>query len=118
MRRILLVDDDRDGLEIRRLIFEREGYRVAVAAGASAAREAFSSHAPDIVVLDLRLPKVEDGLALIREFRARAPALRVIVLAGRIGDLDGRPERQMADAVLAKPVRSDTLIQTLAPPCS
>jgi len=114
MRSLLLVDDDRDGLEIRRLIFEREGYQVSTATGARAAREAFSNDPPEIVVLDLRLPLTEDGLALIREFRAQTPQVRIIVLSGWTADLNGRPEAAMADAVLAKPVRSEKLIRTLA----
>ena len=114
MRSLLLVDDDREGLEIRRLIFEHEGYDVTVATGVSAARTAFSNHAPEFVVLDLRLPRAEDGLALIREFRAHTPGVRIIVLSGWTADLKGRPESAMADAVLAKPVRSEKLIRTLA----
>lgn len=114
MPQLLLVDDDREGLEIRRLIFEREGYQVSTAAGASTAREAFSNHAPQFVVLDLRLPLTEDGLALIREFRAETPDVCIIVLSGWTADLIGRPEAAMADAVLAKPVRSEKLIRTLA----
>jgi DNA-binding response OmpR family regulator len=114
MPRLLLVDDDRDGLEIRRLIFERKGYRVSIATGAGTARAAFSKSAPEFVVLDLRLPLAEDGLALIREFRAQVPQVRIIVLSGWTADLNGRPEAAMADAVLAKPVRSEKLIRTLA----
>jgi CheY-like chemotaxis protein len=116
MPRLLLVDDDGDGLEIRRLIFEREGYQVSTATGAGTARSAFASDAPEIVVLDLRLPDAQDGLALIREFRAHGPGVRIVVLSGWTADLHGRPEAAMADAVLAKPVRSEKLIRALAKP--
>jgi CheY-like chemotaxis protein len=114
MLRLLLVDDDRDGVEIRRLIFERAGYRVLVERNAESARRAFTEHAPEIVMLDMRLPRPEDGLALIREFRAQNPQVKIIVLAGLATDLQGRPEAQMVDAVLAKPFRSDKLVRALA----
>jgi two-component system, OmpR family, response regulator ResD len=114
MLRLLLVDDDRDGVEIRRLIFERAGYEVLVERTGEGARRAFTENSPELVMLDMRLPDIEDGLALIREFRARAPKIRIIVLAGLAGDLRGRPEEQMVDAVLAKPFRSDKLVRALA----
>ena len=114
MQRVLLVDDDRVGMDIRRLILERAGYQVLVEGTGEGARRAFTENRPEIVMLDMRLPHVEDGLALIREFRAQAPKVRIIVLAGLAGDLHGRPEEQMGDAVLAKPFRSDKLVRTLA----
>ena len=45
------------------------------------------------MILDLRLPSPEDGLALVREFREAAPGLRIVVLAGWGADLEGRPEQ-------------------------
>ena len=114
MLRLLLVDDDRDGVEIRRLIFERAGYHVLVERNGDGARRAFTEHSPEIVMLDMRLPHLEDGLALIREFRTQAPNVKIIVLAGLAGDLQGKPEAQMVDAVLAKPLRSEKLVKALA----
>ncbi len=114
MLRLLLVDDDRHGLEIRRLIFERAGYQVVAEGSCEGARRAFAENAPEIIVLDLRMPHVEDGLALIREFRARGPEIRMIVLAGLATDLHGRPEEKLVDAVLGKPLRSASLVKALA----
>lgn len=113
MARLLLVDDDPAGLELRKLILEREGHQVSTAADAAAARSLFSDTRPDGVVLDLRLPETEDGLALIREFRAAAPAVRIVVLSGWTPDLDGKPEARMVDQLLAKPVRSALLVSAV-----
>lgn len=113
MARVLLVDDDPDGLEIRKMLLEREGHRVLTAIDAATARERFREFAPECVILDLRLPSPEDGLALVREFREfpeAAPGLRIVVLAGWSADLEGRPERNLVDEVLAKPVRSERLM--------
>lgn len=106
--RVLVVDDDPAALEIRRLVIERRGHAVTVAANPQEAREAFA-HGCDVVILDLRLPDVEDGLKLIREFGAA----RVIVLCGNRGDLDGREEAQMVAAILEKPVRSEVLLSAI-----
>ncbi len=91
------------------MLLEREGHQVTTAVDAAAARDQFRESTPECVILDLRLPSPEDGLALVREFREAAPGLRIIVLAGWGADLDGRPEQELVDEVLAKPVRSERL---------
>jgi len=108
------VDDDAAGLELRQLILERQGHQVFAAADVAAARSLFFETSPDGVVLDLRLPETGDGLALIREFRAAAPGLRIVVLSGWTPDLDGKPEAGMVDELLSKPVRSARLVSAVA----
>ena len=107
--RVLLVDDDPAGLDIRRLVLERHGFEVATATSVSEARAEFSRWRPDTVVLDLRLPEVEDGLALIREFREA----RIIVLCGNRADLDGREEASITSSILSKPVRIEELVRQI-----
>ncbi|MBZ5602373.1 MAG: response regulator [Acidobacteriia bacterium] len=105
--KVLVVDDDAAGLDIRRLVLERHGFAVATASSVDAARAAFAADRPDVVVLDLRLPEVEDGLGLIREFRE----VRIVVLCGNPADLDGREEAAMVAGILGKPVRSEELVR-------
>jgi len=113
MASVLLVDDDPGGLEIRKMLLERDGHRVTTAIDAATARSHFRKMTPDCVILDLRLPSPEDGLALVREFRQMAPNVRIIVLAGWSADLEGHPERELVDEVLAKPVRSERLVSAV-----
>jgi CheY-like chemotaxis protein len=108
MARVLVVDDDSAALEIRKLILERGGHQVTTASDVEQARAAGR---PDVVVLDVRMPRIEDGLALIREFRAAG--VRIVVLCGNLGDLDGREEASMVDEILAKPARSEALLKAL-----
>ena len=68
MARILLVEDDGALRGALRELFEREGYEVAAAADAAAARSAMAAGA-DLVVLDVGLPD-GDGVALCRAWRA------------------------------------------------
>jgi two-component system, OmpR family, phosphate regulon response regulator PhoB len=110
MARVLLVDDDAGGLEIRKMLLEREGHQVSTAVDVLTARRQFQDVSPDCVILDLRLPSPEDGLALVREFRNASPDVRIVVLAGWGADLEGQPEQKLVDEVLAKPVRSERLI--------
>ncbi len=108
MARVLVVDDDAAALEIRKLVLERRGHEVSTAQDAAAAQAAPRA---DVVVLDLRMPRLEDGLALIREFHRAG--VRVVVLCGNPGDLDGREEAAMIGQVLAKPVKTEVLLAAI-----
>jgi CheY-like chemotaxis protein len=113
MARVLLVDDDAAALDLRKLILEREGHQVSAASDPIQARLLFAGTEPQIAIVDLRLPEAADGLALIRDFYAAAPGVRLIVLSGWPLDLQGTPEAAMVNQVLAKPIRSAVLIAAL-----
>lgn len=113
MSSVLIVDDDATGLEIRKLILEHAGHRVAAASDPAGALAQCREAAPESAILDLRLPDAADGLALIRALRRTYPRVRLIVLCGYSADLDGRPERALVDEILSKPVRSERLLSAV-----
>ena len=86
MARILLVEDDRALRGALRKLFEREGYEVAAAADAAAARSAMAAGA-DLVVLDVGLPD-GDGVALCRAWRAAGVETPVLFLTARDDEID------------------------------
>ncbi|MCC6295039.1 MAG: response regulator [Bryobacterales bacterium] len=114
MRRILIVDDDPDQLEIRQLVFRHAGHRTAIASNAADALRLFDAGRFDTVVLDLRLPSPEAGLALIRALRERSVTVRIFVLSGWPADIQQAPESAMVQEVLTKPVNSAWLLRRLA----
>ncbi|MBK7929398.1 MAG: response regulator [Bryobacterales bacterium] len=114
MRRILLVDDDPDQLEIRKLIIHRAGHRVAIAANALDALTVFDAGRYDTVILDLRLPTAEEGLSLIRDLRRRSETVRLFVVSGWPADIERQPERHLVQEVMTKPVKSEGLLKKLA----
>ncbi len=114
MSRILLIDDDVDQLDIRRLILEHAGHSIAIANNESDALTVFNHFHPDIVLVDLRLQREGAGLDLIREFRTCSSTVRIVVLSGWAHDLAGRVEAAMVDAVVPKPAQSQRLLGTLA----
>ena len=113
MAKVLLVDDDKAGLDLRKLILEREGHDVSIAATPAQARALFFETPPDTVVLDLRLPEAPAGLSLIRTFRTAAPSVQIIALCGWPPDLENTPESQMVNLVLSKPIRTAALVSAL-----
>jgi DNA-binding NtrC family response regulator len=84
-RRILVVDDE---AEFRSLVCDAlrmEGYEAHEAADGAEAVQAFRAARPDAVLLDLQMPR-QPGLPTLREMRAIAPDVPVIILSGR-GDV-------------------------------
>lgn len=66
--KILVVDDDKNICELLRLYIEKEGYKVVMAYDGQQAVEKFSSEQPDLILLDIMLPKL-DGWQVCREIR-------------------------------------------------
>jgi CheY-like chemotaxis protein len=102
---VLIVDADRRvrGSLSALLELEQDVTVVGVAGDAATAVELATLHAPDVVVLDPRLPDVDAGVALLAFLRARLPASRLVVCA--CSDLgEGSSSLAAADAVLSKGV--------------
>jgi two-component system nitrogen regulation response regulator GlnG len=75
---VLIIDDEEPIAWALRRAFEREGYKVAVAASAEDGLAKAKQH-PDVVFLDVRLPGM-DGLTALGELKKRAPAAAVVVI--------------------------------------
>jgi CheY-like chemotaxis protein len=98
---ILLVDDNRNGLIVRKALLEEIGYVVAIASGGEEALELFLATAFDVVVTDYRMPRM-NGTELIQKLRRHNPNARVILLSGFVDPLGLTEESTGADVVLSK----------------
>jgi CheY-like chemotaxis protein len=70
--RVLVVDDDRDALDLASAILSTAGAVVKTCSSARAALDALSAWRPDVLVSDIEMPE-EDGYSLIRSIRALSP---------------------------------------------
>jgi DNA-binding response OmpR family regulator len=113
MARLLLVEDNPDQLELRRLIFEHAGHRVWTASSPQAALDAFGEARPSVVVTDLHLPRNEDGVSLIRALRRSSSEVRIVVLSGAEEGLETSAARALADHYLRKPVCMQELLSLI-----
>jgi two-component system response regulator HydG len=107
--RILVVDDEptaRQGLE---KLLRRKGYLVQAEADGEAALQAAADFAPDVVVTDLKMPKM-DGIELLKQLRAQDRDVPVIV-ATAFGEVQSAVAamRAGADDYLTKPLELDEL---------
>ena len=85
--RVLVVDDEPMVREVLSRYLERDGFDVEVAADGELALQAFDARRPDLVLLDLMLPRL-DGFEVFRRIRARAQS-PVIMITAR-GDVTDR----------------------------
>ena len=109
MTSLLVVDDDQTVRETLGDYFDALGYVVRSAATATAGRQAAAEHAPDVVLVDLRLPDAS-GLTLLEALRADDPELGIIVLTGHADVPTAvRAMQQGALDFLEKPVDLEAL---------
>jgi len=109
MPRLLIVDDEPNLRHSLSYALRQEGYEVATAEDGETAIELFRQSKPDLVVLDVMLPKM-DGLAVCRAIR-RESEVPVIMLTARSTELDTIVGLEVgADDYLAKPFSTRELI--------
>jgi phosphate regulon transcriptional regulator PhoB len=112
MKRVLIIEDDKDIIELVRYNLEKEGFRVASAEdGATGLAQARSSP-PDLVVLDLMLPRLP-GLEICRELRRdpKLPRLPILMLTARGDEADRVVGLEMgADDYVSKPFSPRELV--------
>jgi CheY-like chemotaxis protein len=98
---VLLVDDSKDGLLVRRALLEELGIDVHIAVNGEEGLKLFERRPFDVVVTDYRMP-IMSGLELIRQIRATKPLTPVVLLSGLVEPLGLNQENTGADAVIAK----------------
>jgi CheY-like chemotaxis protein len=113
---VLVVDDNRDGAETLALLLQMGGYRVAVAADGEAALASAAQAPPDVVILDLLLPKLT-GWEVAERLRERSVDKRPVFIAvsgcGQESDYQRSAEAGI-DLHLLKPIDPQELLTVLA----
>jgi YesN/AraC family two-component response regulator len=92
---------------------EAAGHEVAVAEDAREARRLLEELRPDILLMDLRLPKLRDGLGLIRCPKQIGVPAKIIVLSGWTEEFCDLPEERLVALVLGKPIRHEHLLEAI-----
>ena len=112
---ILLVEDDEDTRYLIQLEMERRGYRVIEASDGERAVELAQQEYPDIILMDLSLPKM-DGLEAtkqIREFDGMRTVPIVAVTAHQESDFREGAKDSGFDAYVTKPIDFDWLSELI-----
>ncbi len=113
-QRVLLVDDDREIVESIRMALESKGYEVLVARDGNQGLAMAEREDPDLVVLDMMMPKRSGFLVLEKLRRTRPVPLRVIMITAN----EGSRHKAYADMLgvddyIRKPFAMDRLMDSV-----
>jgi DNA-binding response OmpR family regulator len=110
MARVLLVDDDAALLEVLSLAVGDAGHAVSTAPDGATALASILSAAPDVVVSDVNMPRL-DGFALCRRVREAGCAVPIVLLTSRDGEIDEALGLELgADDYVSKPFSTRVLL--------
>ena len=110
-RRILVADDDRNHRQVIEELLAEAGYEVEGAADGLEALAAIERTPPALLLLDLRMPKL-DGLGVLERLGIAPRPFPVVVLTA-LHDADDAVIARGATGVLIKPVGLDALLDTV-----
>ncbi len=111
-KKILVVDDEPDVASLLTLLLKSQGYEVASAADGQEALEKARSGKPDLILLDVMLPKL-DGYKVARmlKFDENFRHIPIIMLTAKIQEKDKQTGLEMgADAYVSKPFNTPQLL--------
>jgi DNA-binding response OmpR family regulator len=113
-KRILLVDDDAEIVESLRLALESNGYTVLIARDGNQGLALSERENPDLVILDMMMPKRSGFLVLEKMRRTRDTPLRVIMITANEGSRHkAYAEMLGVDDYIRKPFPMDRLIESV-----
>ena len=112
--KILVVDDDRDTLDVIKIMLESRGWTVFTAEGAEQAFKLFDKERPFLLMADLRLHDIVDGATLAGKCKFLDPFLICIAITGYLTAFDvGYLLGSIFTDILPKPIARDLLFQVV-----
>ena len=113
-KRVLLVDDDREIVESMRIALEASGYDILVARDGNQGLVMVERDNPDLVILDMMMPKRSGFLVLEKVRRTRPVPLRVIMITANEGSRHkAYAEMLGVDDYIRKPFAMDRLLDSV-----
>ncbi len=107
---VLLVEDEPSFVDALAVGLKREGFRVEVAYDGAEALEKFATVRPDLVLLDLMLPRVS-GIDVCRTIRAKGSRVPIIMVTAKSSEIDTVVGLEVgADDYVSKPYRLRELV--------
>jgi DNA-binding response OmpR family regulator len=108
--KVLIVEDDRHIVALVRYIMEREGYQVQVARDGVEGLDMAREYKPDLVVLDLNMPRM-DGVEMCRRLKAEQNPLVIFLTVHTERTAMARGFRAGADDYMVKPFELEELLR-------
>src|SRR5262245_4767222 len=111
-KKVLIVEDEKDILQLVKMYLEKEGFRTVTAANGAEALRQVRSERPDLVVLDLMLPEI-DGLEVCKKLRVapQTAMVPIIMLTAKSEESDTVVGLELgADDYIGKPFSTKALL--------
>ena len=113
-KKILLVDDDREIVESMRIALDASGFEIIVARDGNQGLAMAEREDPDLVILDMMMPKRSGFLVLEKLRRTRPVPLRVIMITANEGSRHkAYAEMLGVDDYIRKPFAMDRLLESV-----
>lgn len=113
MFKILIIDDEKDMQSVLACLVKSEGYEAVVAGNGNTALKEISTHSPDLILLDIRLPGI-DGMTLLKRIREIDRNIIIIMITGH-GDIKDavRAMKLGAFDYITKPFNNEDIIAAI-----
>lgn len=110
-KKVLVVDDEPDTLELVKLILESGGFEAILASSGVEAIDMVANHKPDLVLLDIMMPDM-DGWDVFRRIKKTHPELPIAILTAKTQNIDKLLGLYVlrADDYITKPFGKNELI--------
>jgi DNA-binding response OmpR family regulator len=113
-KRILLVDDDAEIIESMRIALESRGYEILIARDGNQGLSTVERENPDLVILDMMMPKRSGFLVLEKLRRSRPVPIRIIMVTANEGSRHkAYAEMLGVDDYIRKPFAMDRLLDSV-----
>jgi DNA-binding response OmpR family regulator len=114
-KRILIADDEPNIVISLEFLMKREGFEVEIASDGEAALSAITEHAPDLILLDVMLPK-KDGFEVCQQIRSNpaCQSVKIVMLTAKGRDTEIAKGLALgADAYITKPFSINDLVKQM-----
>ncbi|HEY6586403.1 MAG TPA: response regulator [Candidatus Methanoperedens sp.] len=110
-KKVLVVDDEPDTLELVKLVLESGGFEAVLANNAKEALAQIAAVRPDLVLLDIMMPDM-DGWDVFRKMKERDPGIPIAILTAKAQNIDKLLGLHVlkADDYITKPFGKNELI--------
>ena len=107
MPSVLVIDDEPDVRDSIRQVLNRVGFQVVTAENGEAGIRAYCSEPPDVVIVDIIMPR-KNGIEVIKKIRETYPGARIVAITGggNFGPFGYKPGTLVTEAYLASATES------------
>ena len=113
MHRILVIDDEKDIVDMLAEFFTARGYAVSTAGDGEEGLQKFDSDKPDVILCDIKMPK-KDGFAFLQEIRSSRKWVPIIIVSAMADHTSMMKGYQFeADWYITKPINLEDTLKAL-----